>query len=65
MEHEDDIDRIERKIRNVGTRTRWWGIVVFIVGVIMVTADQSSGLTIAALGLVVAIQGAIVQYVFR
>ena len=65
MEHEEDIDRLERKFRSVGTQTRWWGIAVFIIGVFMAIIEASGGITVAALGLVAAVQGAIMQYVFN
>lgn len=65
QQHEDDIDSLERKIRSVGTQTRWWGLVVFLAGAISAIADLTVGIIIAALGLVVTIQGAIIQYVFR
>jgi len=65
QKHEDDINRLEQKIRSVGTQTRWWGLAVFLAGAISSIADLSVGITIAAIGLIVSIQGAIIQYVFR
>ncbi|MFC2032139.1 hypothetical protein ACFLUS_02035 [Chloroflexota bacterium] len=65
MENDKGIDNIERKIRIVGNQTRWWGTIVFIVGVIMAIVGVSGGIVIAALGLVLALQGAIIQYAFR
>ena len=62
---EENIVRLERKIRSIGTQTRWWGIVVFIIGVFMAIIEASSGITIVALGLILSVQGAITQYVFR
>ena len=65
MENDKGIANLERKIRAVGNQTRWWGTVVFIAGVILAIFEVSGGIVIAALGLVVAIQGAIIQYAFR
>jgi len=65
QEHEDDIDRLERKIRSLGTQTGRLGLVVFLVGVIMAIVGASGGITIVALGLILAVQGGIIQYVFR
>jgi hypothetical protein len=65
MENEDGIAKLERKFRSVGIQLRWWGVVVFIVGIIMVIIEASGGIVITALGIIMALQGAIVQYVFR
>ena len=65
MENDKGIGNLERKIRIVGNQTRWWGIVVFIVGVIMAIVGVSGGMVITALGIVVALQGAIIQYAFK
>jgi len=62
---EDNIDRLERKIRSVGTYTRWWGLAIFLAGAISAIADLSVGITIAVIGLVVTLQGSIIRYVFR
>ncbi|MFC1956147.1 hypothetical protein ACFLWZ_06480 [Chloroflexota bacterium] len=65
MENSKGVDNLERKIRIVGNQTRWWGTIVFIVGVIMAIIGVSGGIVIAALGIVVALQGAIIQYAFK
>ena len=65
MENDKGIGNLERKIRIVGNQTRWWGIVVFIVGVIMAIVGVSGGMVITALGIVVALQDAIIQYAFK
>ena len=65
MENDKGINNLERKIRTVGNQTRWWGTVVFIVGVIMAIFEASGGIVITALGIVIALQGAIIQYAFR
>ena len=65
MENDNGVNNLERKIRTVGNQTRWWGTIVFIVGVIMAIVEVSGGIVITALGIVVALQGAIVQYAFR
>ena len=65
MESDKGINNLERKIRAVGNQTRWWGTIVFIVGVIMAIVGVSGGIVITALGIIVALQGAIVQYAFR
>ena len=65
MKNEESISALEGKLRSVGTQTRWWGIVVFIIGVIMAIFGVNGGIVITALGIVVALQGAIIQYVFR
>ena len=65
MENDKGIDNLEWKIRTVGNQTRWWGTIVFIVGVIMAIVEVSGGIVITALGIVIALQGAIIQYSFR
>ena len=65
MENNKGIANLERKIRTVGNQTRWWGIVVFIVGVILAITETSGGVVITVLGIVIALQGAIIQYAFR
>ena len=65
MENDKGIEYLERKIRTVGNQTRWWGTIVFIVGVIMAIVEVSGGVVITALGIVTALQGAIIQYAFR
>jgi len=62
---ENDITKLERKIRIVGNQTRWWGTLVFIAGVIMAIFGVSGGVVITILGIVVALQGAIIQYAFK
>ena len=65
MENDKGIANLERKIRTVGNQTRWWGTVVLIVGAIMAIFGISGGIVITALGIVVALQGAIIQYAFK
>ena len=65
MENNKGIANLEQKIRTVGNQTRWWGTVVFIVGVIMAIVGVNGGIVITTLGIVVALQGAIIQYAFR
>ena len=65
MDNENSIANLERKIRTVGNQTRWWGTIVFVVGVIMAIFEVSGGIIITALGVILALQGAIIQYAFR
>ena len=65
MADDKAIANLERKIRTVGNQTRWWGTVVLIVGAIMAIFEISGGIVITALGIIVALQGAIIQYAFR
>jgi len=65
MINEDGITKLERKFRSVGIQLRWWGVVIFIVGVIMAILEASGGMVITVLGIVMALQGAVVQYIFR
>ena len=65
METKSGIENLERKIRTVGNQMRWWGTVVFLVGVIMAIIEASGGIVITALGVIVALQGAIIRYAFR
>jgi len=65
QEREEDIDRLERKIQSVGTQTGRLGLVVFLVGLFMALIEASGGTIILALGLMIAVQGAIIQYVFK
>lgn len=65
MENKGSIENLERKIGTVGTQIRWWGTIVFLVGIVMAIIEASGGVVITALGIVVALQGAIVQYAFK
>jgi uncharacterized membrane protein YecN with MAPEG domain len=65
MEDDNGIKDLERKIRTIGNQTRWWGTIVFLIGVIMAIIEASGGVMIIALGIVVALQGAIIQHAFR
>ena len=65
MKNENTVVSLERKIRSVGTQFRWWGVVVFIAGVIIAILGTSGGIVITVLGLIMALQGAIIQYVFQ
>ena len=65
MENENSIENLERKIRTVGNQIRWWGTIVFLTGVVMAIFEANGGVVIIALGIVVALQGAIVQYAFK
>ena len=65
MENNNGIATLERRIRTVGNQTRWWGIVVFLAGVIMAIIGVDGGIVITTLGIVVALQGAIIQYAFK
>ncbi|MFC2004829.1 hypothetical protein ACFLUY_01250 [Chloroflexota bacterium] len=65
MENDKGINNLEGKIRTVGNQTRWWGTIVFIVGVVMAIFEVSGGIVITALGIVIALQGAIIQHAFR
>ena len=65
MEKDKSIASLEQKIRTVGNQTRWWGTVVLIVGAVMAIFEVSGGIVITAIGIVVALEGAIIQYAFR
>jgi len=65
MGNDKDFTNLERKIRTVGNQTRWWGTVVLVIGAIMAIFQVTGGIVITALGIVVALQGAIIQYAFR
>ena len=65
MGNDKSITNLERKIHTVGNQTRWWGTIILIAGVIMVIFDISGSVVITALGIIVALQGAIIQYAFR
>ena len=56
---------LEQKIRTVGNQTRWWGTIELIIGAIMAIFEVNGGIVITALGIIVALQGAIIQYAFR
>ena len=64
-EHGYNIQDFERKIKTVGSQTRWWGTFVLLVGVVMAIFEVSGGIVITALGFVVALQGAIIRYAFK
>jgi hypothetical protein len=65
VESESSIKNLEEKVRRVGNQIRWWGTIVFLVGIIMAIFEASGGVVITALGIIVALQGAIIQYVFK
>ena len=65
MGNDKAIANLEQKIRTVGNQTRWWGTIVLIIGAIMAIFEVSGGIVITALGIIVALQGAIIQYAFR
>lgn len=65
MKNGSDIKNLEEKIHKVGNQIRWWGIIVFVIGVILAIVEVSGGIVITALGIIVALQGAIIQYVFK
>ena len=41
MENERSIENLERKIRTVGNQIRWWGTIVFLIGVVMAIIEAS------------------------
>ena len=65
VESESGIKNLEEKVRRVGNQIRWWGIIVFVIGVILAIFEVSGGVVITALGIIVALQGAIIQYTFK
>ena len=65
MKNGSDIKNLEEKILKVGNHIRWWGTIVFVIGVILAIFEVSGGVVITALGIIVALQGAIIQYVFK
>ncbi len=65
MENKDRIAALERKFRGIGTQLRWWGILVSIAGIVMAILDYNGGAVIIALGLIVALQGALIRYYFN
>jgi|GEM_PF-1541895 len=65
MANDKAMANLEQKIRTVGNQTRWWGTIVLIIGAIMAIFEVSGGIVITALGIIVALQGAIIQYAFR
>lgn len=65
MESESGIKNLEEKVRRVGNQIRWWGTIVFVIGVILAIFEVSGGVVITALGIIVALQGAIIQYTFK
>ena len=65
VESASDIKNLEEKVRRVGNQIRWWGTIIFVTGVILAIFEVSGGVVITALGIIVALQGAIIQYVFK
>jgi len=65
VESESGIKNLEEKVRRVGNQIRWWGTIVFVIGVILAIFEVSGGVVITALGIIVALQGAIIQYTFK
>ncbi|MGI2335624.1 MAG: hypothetical protein ACRKGH_03145 [Dehalogenimonas sp.] len=56
---------MEKKLKQVGAQFRVLGIVVFLIGVFLGQFEVSGGVVIIAIGLMSAIQGSILEYVFR
>ncbi|UCC18038.1 MAG: hypothetical protein JSU58_05660 [Dehalococcoidales bacterium] len=65
MDIDTNVTNIERKIGIIGNQTRWWGTLIFIVGLILAITEVNGGIVITALGIVMALQGAIIQYAFK
>ena len=65
MEKDKSMANLEQKIRTVRNQTRWWGTVVSVIGAVMAIFEVSGGIVITAIGIVVALEGAIIQYAFR
>lgn len=65
MEKDKSTANLEQKIRTVGNQTRWWGTVVLVIGAVMAIFEVSGGIVITAMGIVLALEGAIIQYAFR
>jgi len=65
VENESSIKNLEEKVRKVGNQVRWWGTIVFAIGVILAIFEASGGIVITAIGIIVALQGAIIQHVFQ
>ncbi len=61
---EEAVTRLERKFKKIGTQFRWFGIAFFLVGVMLAIIEASGGVVILAIGLLAAIQGAIIEYYF-
>ena len=56
---------MENKFKKIGVQFRWFGIAVFLSGIFMALLEASGGVIIIALGVIVAVQGAIIEYVFN
>ena len=65
MDTNTNISNIEQRIGVVGNQTRWWGTFIFIVGLILAITEVNGGIVITALGIVMTLQGAIIQYAFK
>lgn len=65
MDTNTEMTNLEHKIGVLGNQTRWWGTFIFIVGLILAITEVNGGIVITALGIIMTLQGAIIQYVFK
>lgn len=65
MQSEDRIAALEKKFFRMGTQLRWWGVVIFVAGVVMAIYEISGGIVTFVAGLIVALQGALMRYYFQ
>jgi hypothetical protein len=56
---------MEQKLKRLGSYFRWLGLVVFLAGVLLALFEVSGGITVIALGILAALQGSIIEFIFR
>jgi hypothetical protein len=56
---------VEQKLKRLGSYFRWLGIVVFLAGVLLTLFEVSGGIVVITLGILSALQGSIIEFIFK
>lgn len=62
---EETVTELKRKIKRTGTQFGWFGVSLAFAGVILIVIGASSAGFILAIGALVAIQGVVIEYIFK
>jgi purine-cytosine permease-like protein len=62
---EETVAELERKIKKTGTQFGWFGVSFVLAGVILTILEASGAEVILAIGVLVAIQGVVIEYIFK
>ena len=62
---EETVAGLERKIKKTGTKFGWFGVSFVLAGIILTIIGASGAEVILAIGVLVAIQGVVIEYIFK